>query len=113
MVHKKCSHCASTDRSKGTSKSHYILQRSVLNSNTNEILAEDREGRVLHANTKVQEVDCRAKGSFSLKSRSGSMVEQHMIKTLRQPSQGALCVVTVVQVVKEHCANVSNKSPAD
>ena len=36
-----------------------------------------------------------------------------MIKTLRQPSQGALCVVTVVQVVKEHCANVSNKSPAD
>jgi hypothetical protein len=79
---RECSHCASTDRGEST-RSHYILQRSVLNSKINEMSAKGREGRegccmwML-----VQEADCRVKGSFGLKSRFGSMVEGRMIKIM-------------------------------
>jgi hypothetical protein len=46
---RECSHCAATNRGEA-SRSHYIFQRSVLNTKMNDISAQDRIGRVLRAN---------------------------------------------------------------
>jgi hypothetical protein len=106
------SHCASTDRGEST-RSHYIFQRSVLNSKTNEMSAKGRVGRVLHANASTGsglqgERELRSKES--VRKHGGGTDDK---KNVRQWTRGALRVVAAVPVVKKRYTNISNTSPAD
>jgi ribosomal protein S12 len=110
---RECSHCASTDRGK-SSRSHYILQQSVLNSKINEISAKDREGRVLHANAST---GSGLQGERNL--RSVESVWKHRgatddKKKFRQQTRGALRVLAAVRVVMErYTTSVTKNNTAD
>jgi hypothetical protein len=110
---RECSHCASTDRGE-SSRSHYILQRSVLNSKINEISAKDhREGRVLHANAST---GSGLQGERNLRSaepvwKHGGATDDR--KKVLQPTRGALWVLAAVRAVMERYASVSKNSTAD
>jgi hypothetical protein len=109
---RECSHCASTDRGEST-RSHYILQRSVLNSKINEISAKEREGRVLHANASTGsglQGERELRSEESVRKHGGATDDK---KKVRQRTRGALRVETAVRVVKERYAKVANKSTAD
>jgi hypothetical protein len=109
---RECSHCASTDRGEST-RSHYILQRSVLNSKINEISAKDREGRVLHANASTGsglQGERELRSEDSIRKHGGAMDDKNKV---RQRTRGALRVVAAVGVVMERYTNISRKSTAD
>jgi hypothetical protein len=110
---RECSHCASTDQGK-SSRSHYVLQRSVLNSKINEISAKDREGRVLHANASTGSGLQGERNFWSVE-----LVQKHDgatddKKKVRQQTRGALWVLAAVRVViVERYDSVLKNSIAD
>jgi hypothetical protein len=109
---RECSHCASTDQGE-SSRSHYILQQSVLNSKINEISAKDREGRVLHANASTGSGLQGERNLWSVEPvwKHGGATDDR--KKVRQRTRGALRVLAAVQVVMERYTSVSKNSTAD
>jgi hypothetical protein len=101
-----------TDQGK-SSRSHHILQQSVSKPNIIEMMAKDREGRVLHANASTGSglQGERNLWSVELVWKHGGATDDK--KKVRQQTLGALWVLAAVQVVMERYASVSNNSTAD
>ena len=109
---RECSLVSDTARGEAN-RSNLILQRSVLASKSNDIVARSREGRVLHADASTGS-GIQGERVVRLEEairKHGGMAEDK--GKVRMRARGAIYAVAALGVIKSRYIKVTNKTDAD